>query len=246
MMTQPEIYEFDLNGVIIYRNLIAPDRLREMNRIIDAKIDPKVEFGFDFLGYDPIFFELMEHPRTLDILRTMIGEWFRLDHAYGIQLAKDNPARDNVHGGPRTDHGEHQYQWHAGKMYNGLVVVMYALEDVNPGDGGFHCLPGSHKSNLDWHPDHTSPLVVQPSLKAGDMLIFTEALVHGTRKWVSPNRRRSLLYKYSPGHSTWTETDWCDKYRPMATTEMQRALMRTPSVGTRKPLPFAPVPPVNA
>lgn len=242
MMTQPEIYEFDINGVIIYRNLISPEKVREMNRIIDAMIDPNVKFGFNFIDYDPIFMELLEHPRTMNILRTMVGDWFRLDHAYGIQLSKGNPERDNLHGGPRTDNGEHQYQWHAGKMYNGLVVVMYALEDVNPGDGGFICIPGSHRSNLNWHPDHTSHLVVNPSLKAGDMLIFTEALVHGTRRWTSSNRRRSLLYKYSPGHSSWANAHCYDHIIPKATTDLQRALLRPPYVGDRKPLPFPPMP----
>ena len=29
----------------------------------------------------------------------------------------------------------HQYQWHQGRMYNGLIVVMYALQPVKPGDG---------------------------------------------------------------------------------------------------------------
>ncbi|HZP81290.1 MAG TPA: hypothetical protein VFB21_06615 [Chthonomonadaceae bacterium] len=33
-------------------------------------------------------------------------------------------------------------------MRNGLTVVAYNLKDVNPGDGGFGCVPGSHKSNL--------------------------------------------------------------------------------------------------
>ena len=28
------------------------------------------------------------------------------------------------------------------RMYNGLLVAMYALKDVNPGDGGFICVPG--------------------------------------------------------------------------------------------------------
>eukprot|EP01043_Picozoa_sp_COSAG02_P029911 COSAG02_NODE_1883_length_10535_cov_4.902070_2_plen_81_part_00 len=29
----------------------------------------------------------------------------------------------------------HQYQWHQGRMYNGLIVVMYALQPVKQGDG---------------------------------------------------------------------------------------------------------------
>ena len=43
---------------------------------------------------------------------------------------------ENLHGGPRMDLGSHQYQWHQGRMYSGLVGCMYALTDVNPGDGG--------------------------------------------------------------------------------------------------------------
>ena len=49
---------------------------------------------------------------------------------------------NNLHGGNRMAMGEHQYHWHQGRMYNGLLVAMYALKDVNPGDGGFICVPG--------------------------------------------------------------------------------------------------------
>ena len=58
-------------------------------------------------------------------------------------------------------------------MYNGLTVVMYALKDVNPGDGGFICVPGSHKTNMDFKPAVDSHIVVNPTFRAGDMPIFT-------------------------------------------------------------------------
>lgn len=238
-MTDAEIYEFDLHGIIIYRNFLAPEKVAQCNAILDQHIKPDNDFGFDFLTKDRCFIELMAHPRLLDILRTMIGDWFRLDHAYGIQMTSKSTDNTNLHGGPRTDQGEHCYQWHQGKMYNGLVVVMFALEDVNPGDGGFHGVPGSHKANHPFKPAPDSHLVVQPSLKAGDMLIFTEALVHGTRKWVSPRRRRSLLYKYSPGYSTWAEPDRGKAARELARTDMEKALLLPPCVGGRKMLPFS-------
>eukprot|EP01048_Picozoa_sp_COSAG05_P022079 COSAG05_NODE_4278_length_1586_cov_1.182919_1_plen_82_part_00 len=41
--------------------------------------------------------------------------------------------------------------------------------------------------------------MVQPSLKAGDCLIFSEALRHGTLAWKEPRwERRGLLLKYCP------------------------------------------------
>jgi hypothetical protein len=242
-MTDAEIYEFDLHGMIVYRNVLSPEQVRECNRLVDGFVKDDNTFGFDFFTRDPFFVELMALPRTLDILRTMLGEWYRLDHAYGIQMHDQGPDNTNLHGGPRTDQNEHCYQWHQGRMYNGLVVVAYALADVNPGDGGFVGVPGSHKANHPYKPEPGSPLVSQPAMKAGDMLIFTEALVHGTRQWRSPNRRRSLLYKYSPGFSTWsnlTNAEWPAKATAMATTDLQRALLRPPFVGNRPALPFPP------
>ena len=55
----------------------------------------------------------------------------------GIQMDSEWAGTENLHGGPRMDLGSHQYQWHQGRMYSGLVGCMYALTDVNPGDGGF-------------------------------------------------------------------------------------------------------------
>ena len=241
-MTDAEIYEFDLNGYIIYRDLLTPEQVRSMNRILDDAMAGEFPWHFSFIDRDPCFMELMAHPRTLAIMRTMIGDWLRLDHAYGLQMTRDTEVHENLHGGPRQDQGEHQYQWVRGRMYNGLIVVMYALEDVHPGDGGFVCVPGSHKANVRHHPDVHSHLVVNPAPRAGDMLIFTEALVHGTRCWQSESRRRSLLYKYSPGYSAWGNADRMKALEPLAMNDLQRALLRPPYVGRRDPIPFPELP----
>ncbi|MBM3262162.1 MAG: phytanoyl-CoA dioxygenase family protein [candidate division Zixibacteria bacterium] len=245
-MTEAELFEFDLNGVIVYRDLISPDDVRRMNAIIDEdlkRLGKEDTFSFGFIDLDPCFLELMAHPRTLSIMRQMIGDWMRYDHAYGLQMdtgtVERGLARPNLHGGPRTDHGEHQYQWFDGKMHNGLIVAIYALEDIHPGDGGFICVPGSHKANRYFLPPVDSHLVVNPSFRAGDMLIFTEALIHGTTTWMSKkNRRRALLYKYSPGHSTWASLDHLEALRAKATTDLQRDLLRPPCVGGKTPLNF--------
>ena len=238
-MTEAEIFEFDLNGYIIYKDMLSRDQVDHMNGILDGHLADDAH-GFQFLTLDPVFMELMAHPSTLRIIRTMIGEWMRLDHAYGMQMDRQSIERGhvkpNLHGGLRHDHGEHQYQWHDGRMYNGLIVVMYALKDVHPGDGGLICVPGSHKANMTFRPPVDSHLVVNPSFMAGDMLIFTEALVHGTTTWTSDQRRRSLLYKYSPGYSAWASADGLDDARALATDDVQRDLLRPPSVGRRTPV----------
>ena len=238
-MTEAEIFEFDLNGVIIYRNMLTRDQVDHMNGILDEHLTDE-SYNFPFLDLDPVFMEVMAHPRTLNILKTMIGGWLRLDHAYGLQMdtltVDRGDVRPNLHGGPLEDNGEHHYQWFNGKMYNGLTVVMYALTDVHPGDGGFICVPGSHKTNLEFKPPPDSHLVVNPTLMAGDMLIFTEALVHGSDAWSSSNKRRSLLYKYSPGHSTWAIPERWEKLQSLAADDLQRDLLRAPSIEGRTPV----------
>ena len=70
------------------------------------------------------------------------------------------------------------YHWQNGQMHNGLVVVNWMLVDQGPGDGGFACVPGTHKSNLRGPPelysyDEHQDLVYQEDCKAGDVVIFT-------------------------------------------------------------------------
>ena len=241
-MNEEEIYEFDLNGYIVYRDLIPPSDLASMNELIDKDQGDVFPHSFSFLHLDQTFMDLMAHPRTLKIIRTIIGDWLRLDHSYGLQMNRETEVRENLHGGLRTDQGEHQYQWAFNKMWNGLIVVMYALEDIHPGDGGLICVPGSHKAHINsYKPPVDSHLVANPSFKACDMLIFTEALVHGTKSWLGANRRRALLYKYSPGYSTWGKAENLDQYLEMAENALQRDLLRPPYVGSRTPLDFPEV-----
>ncbi|MCY4531826.1 MAG: hypothetical protein OXC84_05795 [Gammaproteobacteria bacterium] len=71
--------------------------------------------------------------------------------------------------------------------------------------------------------------VVQPPMEAGDVLIFTEALIHGTAEWRANHERRTLLYKYSPPHSTWAKEFYNLADYPDA-TEHQRRLLAGPSI----------------
>ena len=71
------------------------------------------DFSFNFLrsgGAGNPFLQLMADEKVLEIIRVMIGDWLRLDHAYGIQMENDASGRGwggqpGLHGGPRTDQG---------------------------------------------------------------------------------------------------------------------------------------------
>ena len=119
------------------------------------------------------------------------------------------------------------------------TVCTYFLTHAASGDGGFSCIPGSHKSNFTLNvPDDVRKFerpahyVVQPEAEAGDALIFTEALIHGTMPWTTDHERRALLYKFSPGHSTWSQNYYTeDEFGPL--TEQQKRILSPPSIGGR-------------
>jgi hypothetical protein len=65
-------------------------------------------------------------------------------------------------------------------------------------------------------------LVQQIPAPPGSLILFNEALVHGTFPWQPADRiRRSVLFKYSPGFLAWSLTPECPIADP---TPEERAL----------------------
>ena len=72
-------------------------------------------------------------------------------------------------------------------------------------------------------------------MRAGSVLIFTEALTHGTAPWTGRHRRRSLLYKYSPAQQSWSR----NHIRPPESVELtprQQLLFEPPYFHSRATL----------
>lgn len=245
-MTPEERFLFDLHGYLVVKQVLSSVEVAALNRRADRSRPPTL----DALGYDRVFnasawgpqyHALIDHPTVVPYLRELVGPHFRLDHDFLIYTTKGGTGQI-LHGGEGSDERpDHWYRYRDGVMRNGLTVATFCLSDARAGDGGFCCIPGSHKSNLYAHiPDDVRTharqphYVVQPAVDAGDVIIFTEALIHGTRPWKSRHERRALLYKYSPGHSAWMEGYYdLDEYPGI--TEQQRRVLTPPSVGERKP-----------
>ena len=112
----------------------------------------------------------------------------------------------------REDHGwpSTRYEVKDDQIFCDNVVVFPYLTDVNPGDGGLIVLPGSHKAEFD-RPfdvfyadgkiaDKIPEGVVNITPKAGDIVIISELLTHGTLTWKPDRDRRTLVLRYRPQH----------------------------------------------
>lgn len=232
-MTVQQLYEFDIKGYIVVENVLAPWEIELFREILEDVKGAKGTGKFSFFDKHPCFAELMVRKPILQIISTLCGEYFRFDHALGLRMTKGLNQRQGLHGGNGSGQGTSLYMTHNGKVFNGLVKVLYSLVDVVAGDGGFVCIPGSHKSGIDFRPENTSsPLVVNPAMKGGDVLIFTEALVHGSKAWNGNIERFALLYSYCPGYMAWKNPSTIDHYKPLLTSELQKAVCRPPFVGS--------------
>lgn len=237
-MTGEEKFQVDLEGYLVIKNVLNDDEVQEMN----AFIDKGKTNGPPSLWGDP-FKRLIDHPKILPYLIELLGPHVRLDHDYSL-IMNEGEKRGRLHGGEDGGRaggtvGDHWYKYRDGVMRNGLCVMTYNLTDAPEGAGGFACIPASHKSNFvpeiptDVRQfERPAHYVVQPPLEAGDVLFFTEALIHGTMPWTAKHQRRALLYKYSPGHSAWSGNYYdISKYDNL--TEQQKRLMMAPSIGRR-------------
>ncbi|AFY47920.1 protein involved in biosynthesis of mitomycin antibiotics/polyketide fumonisin [Nostoc sp. PCC 7524] len=240
-MTEFERYLFDLQGFLIIENALSSDHIQALNLVLDQQIalhnqPERSFFRFDgLLPWGEAFQALIDHPRITPYLKELIGEQFRLDHDYVHVIRQGiGPIGSQLHGGGTPYDPCQYYLFKNGNMYNGLTAVAYELNDVHPGEGGFACIPGSHKSNLplpeEWRNlEFPCSCVQAVTVKAGSAIIFTEALTHGTLPWRGVSDRRTLFYKYSPHPSAWARNPYhADDYPNL--TPSQRQMLKKPGV----------------
>lgn len=237
-----ERYAFDTAGYVVLDGVLGGREVARLRRVVeDRRLPPPGDsiesqrFGWesDMLGWDQALRDLIDHPAALGVLADLVGPTARLDHAYGIAMGPGTSGL-GLHG-PSQPFDPAQFFLHrGGRMWNGLVALAWSLVDAGPGDGGFGCIPGSHRAE-EARPPGAESLVVEVPLRAGSLLVFTEALAHCTLPWRGPATRLSLLYKYSPGNSAWDRRPAVPPDVLALLTGRQRLLAEGPYVGGRRP-----------
>ncbi len=263
-MTDDEKFLFDLNGYLCIENVLTGDEVAAANATLDKhdhlieKIEPilsgnsqalkgqtgRGSFKGNLLTLehpwcDP-FRLMLTHPKIVDIFNEVLDEGFRLDHGPGLITADHTTEGHQLHGAMTFDESEYHHFTH-GQIRCGLCVAAWILTDVHDGDGGFCCIPASHK--LNYKPSmevincqaHTD-LVKQIVCPAGSLVIFNEAMVHGALPWQARGRqRRAVLFKYGPGFIAWAgPSHECPIPDP---TEDELAIFQMPHRRGRKTIP---------
>ena len=171
------------------------------------------------------FETLIDHPSWITRLRRYCGEegtyveGLFLDECFAS--IRRNGGYFPMHSGGQDGVVRNQFRFVNGKFRCGQVNILLALTDIGPGDGGTRILPGSHKSNIA-HPvfardftertkdtDEVVEGSIEVNMKAGDALMFVDALSHGATKRTNPGDRRVVIYRYGP---SWGATRYGYRY----------------------------------
>jgi len=244
-MTNEENYHFDIAGYLIVRGALTPREVETLNQALDRAGRTEGMLGFPAPLREP-FRDLMVHPILVWHLNQIINYGFRLDRQpVLLGSPQDSLGSDLVGGNEPRDPARAYYHQNGRRVCMGARAI-WALSDVNKGDGGFVVVPCSHKSNVETPQDISTGkddlgLTVQPVLKAGDLLIVAATLLQGMRPSKRP--QRLLSYEYlgraaigSIGTGPDTEKDPYPEWMS-ALTPVQRASLYKPGYRSTYPPP---------
>ncbi len=174
-----------------------------------------------------VFEAMIDHPRYLNTVLRFVGGHDTHDMYHGPGAIDENfftirgPGEAiPVHSGGHDLSSRTGYRYHNGRFLCGEINVLTAFTDIGPGDGATMIIPASHKSNMihpaflrrnraqEWSNDGGGSAedvegAIEVHMAAGDMLLFVDALCHGSAKRVNPGERRISVYRYGSG---WNRT----------------------------------------
>lgn len=236
-------YSFDVDGYLLLERALDGRTVERLRRAVEGQGLPAPDSSIErqrfgqggtLFTWDPAFGDLIDHPWAVAVLADLIGPHVRLDHAYGIVMAPGT-AGLGLHG-PADPFDPAQY-WitRQGALRSGLLTFAWSLGDGGRGDGGFGCIPGSHKA-AEPLPAGAESLLVEVPQPAGSLLVFTEALAHCTLQWRGPDTRLVIMMKYSPGSSAWDAGPAAPPEVVAAMPERRRLFFQPPSVGQHRPV----------
>ncbi len=174
---------------------------------------------------------LIDHPAYIERVRTFVGGELTFDYLHGplfmdecFASIRAEGEAIGIHSGNQDGCARTRFHVQNQRFHCNQVNVLIAWNDIGPGDGATMVVPASHKANFD-HPDRESYRMrdgeatsaegvegaIEVHLKAGDALIFTDAIMHGSAARRNPGQRRISVYRYGVSWGRWRHP-----YRPSA------------------------------
>ncbi len=163
------------------------------------------------------FEKLIDHPSWIEKVKYFVGGADTFDYNHGPLFIDECFANIRgpgeaigLHSGGHEGTKRTQFRYYNGRFHCGQINILMALTDIGPGDGATMVVPGSHKSHFP-HPDSEAHRMrseeasvdrvegaVEVQMEAGDVLLFVDALCHGSAERHNPGERRIIVFRYGP------------------------------------------------
>lgn len=165
-------------------NASEPDALahhinRPVSRVIDA---------------DPRFARFLDHPVTEPLLTEFLGADYRhIDN--DLYFTYPGYPGGGWHRGVRAHPTGHVIE---GRFRCPMVKAFFCLTDVGPGEGEFVVVPGSHKAafEVDTRRIDLPGQHIFDDVRAGNVILFNEALLHNGRPNPSGKTRQTIIVNF--------------------------------------------------
>ena len=159
-----------------------------------------------------VYSKLIDHPSWLDqVTRYIETEQHKVSIDENFLNVRGKGGFIPIHSGGAMPRFTSFFRNNAGRWCVGQINILMALKDVHHGDGCTTVVPGSHKAQQ-VHPAEGTEGdawarqvsgadavgMCEVHLDAGDALMFTDAICHGSVPRTTEGERRVCIYRYAP------------------------------------------------
>jgi hypothetical protein len=211
---------FEAHGWILLRGVLDPSQVQGFRSAIDRACSgpyavdsaPSKRLCYQLITKESAFVDFITIPRILQTYSDIGGCAAVLKNTFGL-INSPWPGRHDPEAVARWRAAESERGWHRGSepkwaMYAdedhpGMHHFPYLnfftyLTDVGPERGSTPVLDGSHKVSGDYHAVRKRCDPVQLSASAGDVLVFTESLMHAGTVILNESTRYAMAYAFVP------------------------------------------------
>ena len=201
----------DTRATELYNERVISDTYEEMpferrwHAVLKACNRENEVFGWHTLVFSEALFDLITHPKVLDVLEVLIGSNIQFNGDFWVRPKLPNEQLTTL-------------PWHQDSAYmpdtenDTHLTVWLPLVDVKSENGALQFLPGSHKSGLQTYhrvPGEAFAVPVLPptssdseidtlEMQKGDLLVFNNLVFHRSLVNQSNIIRWSTDFRFSP------------------------------------------------
>ncbi|MCX6380624.1 MAG: phytanoyl-CoA dioxygenase family protein [Armatimonadetes bacterium] len=226
LLTPAQRYHLDALGYLLLKGVLTPDEVKSIkaalyrlkeepdlakHRVYTHKHGDHHQLFGHLVEYDPALLAYAVHPKLVPLVEELVGGAVRLEESEAI-INRRNPEADVAllrqrHSTPTGFHTGTRHGWgtyfEQERFHCIFVKTLAYLTDVGAEDGGTAVIPGSHK--MSWRQQEmidaalSDPsLIHQVVAQAGDVLLFSESLIHSTTEILSDKERAIIVSGYTP------------------------------------------------